>query len=97
MKIVIIGSSAAAISAAETLRKLNPDIKITRFEPFTLSPGKMAKKVVILETDKLLVDNNLKDTPITVTIKAYAKEDPEKVKVFRKATFFFPRSDKLQK
>ena len=75
----------------------NPDIKITRFEPFTLSPGKMAKKVVILETDKLLVDNNLKDTPITVTIKAYAKEDPEKVKVFRKATFFFPRSDKLQK
>ena len=75
----------------------NPDRKITRFEPFTLSPGKMAKKVVILETDKLLVDNNLKDTPITVTIKAYAKEDPEKVKVFRKATFFFPRSDKLQK
>ena len=75
----------------------NPDIKITRFEPFTLSPGKMAKKVVILETDKLLVDNNLKDTPITVTIKAYAKEDPEKIKVFRKATFFFPRSDKLQK
>ena len=29
MKIVIIGSSAAAISSAETLRKLNPDIKIT--------------------------------------------------------------------
>lgn len=75
----------------------NPDIKITRFEPFTLSPGKMAKKVVILETDKLLVDNNLKDTPILVTFKAYAKEEPEKVKVFRKATFFFPRSDKLQK
>jgi hypothetical protein len=57
----------------------------------------MAKKVVILETDKLLVDNNLKDTPIKVTFKAYAKEDSEKVKVFRNATFFFPRSDKLQK
>ena len=28
-------------------------------------------------------------------IKAYAKEDPEKVKVFRNATFFFPRADKL--
>ncbi|WP_198304608.1 cytochrome c oxidase accessory protein CcoG [Arcobacter vandammei] len=75
----------------------NPDIKITRFEPFTLSPGKMAKKVVILETSKLLVDNNLKDTPITITLKAYAKEDPEKIKVFRNATFFFPRADKLQK
>ena len=52
---------------------------------------------MVIDSLKNLVDNNLKDTPITVTIKAYAKEDPEKVKVFRKATFFFPRSDKLQK
>jgi len=74
----------------------NPDIRITRFEPFTLSPGKMAKKVVILETDKLLVDDNTKDTPIIITLKAFAKEDPNKVKVFRKATFFFPRADKLK-
>ncbi|OCL84683.1 cytochrome c oxidase accessory protein CcoG [Arcobacter porcinus] len=74
----------------------NPNITIKRFEPFTLSPGKMAKKVVILETDKLLVDNNLKDTPVKITLKAYAIEDPEKVKVFRNATFFFPRSDRLK-
>ncbi len=74
----------------------NPDIKITRFEPFTLSPGKLAKKVVILETDKILVSDNTKDTPITITLKAYAKEDPEKVKVFRKAVFIYPRLDKLQ-
>ncbi len=74
----------------------NPDIKITRFEPFTLSPGKMAKKVVILETDKLLVNDSSKDTPIPITLKAYAKEDPEKVKVVRNATFFFPRADKLK-
>ncbi|HJE03541.1 Ubp3 associated protein Bre5 [Aliarcobacter thereius] len=74
----------------------NPNITIKRFEPFTLSPGKMAKKVVILQTDKLLVDNNLKDTPVKITLKAYAIEDPEKVKVFRNATFFFPRSDRLK-
>lgn len=74
----------------------NPDIKITRFEPFTLSPGKLVKKVVILETDKVLVSDNTKDTPITITLKAYAKEDPEKVVVFRKATFIYPRLDKLK-
>ena len=74
----------------------NPDIKITRFEPFTLSPGKLAKKVVILETDKVLVSDNTKDTPITVTLKAYAKENPEKVVVFRKAIFIYPRLDKLK-
>lgn len=74
----------------------NPDIKITRFESFTLSPGKLAKKVVILETDKILVSDNTKDTPISVTLKAFAKEDPTKVVVFRKAVFIYPRLDKLQ-
>ncbi|MFW3354039.1 cytochrome c oxidase accessory protein CcoG [Aliarcobacter butzleri] len=74
----------------------NPDIKITRFEPFTLSPGKLAKKVVILETNKILVSDNTKDSPITITLKAYAKENPEKVVVYRKATFIYPRLDKLQ-
>lgn len=74
----------------------NPGIKIVRFEPFTLSPGKMAKKVVVLETSELLVNDKTKDTPITITFKAYAKENPEKVKVFRTATFFYPRADKLK-
>ena len=74
----------------------NPDIKIDRFEPFTLSPGKLVKKVLILETDKLLVNDNTKDTPITITLKAYAKEDPTKVVVYRKATFIYPRLDKLK-
>jgi len=75
----------------------NPDLKIRRFEPFTLSPKYLAKKIVVVETEKLLVDDNTKDTPITITFKAYAKEDPDRIKVFRTATFFFPRSDKLQK
>ena len=74
----------------------NPDIKISRFEAFTLSPGKLAKKVVILETDKVLVNDKTKDTPITVTFKAHAQEDPEKVVVFRKAVFIYPRADKLK-
>ena len=74
----------------------NPDIKITRFESFSLSPGKLAKKVIILETDKILLNDNTKDTPITVTLKAFAKEDPTKVVVFRKAVFIYPRLDKLQ-
>ena len=72
------------------------DIEIKRFKPFTLSPGKMAKKVVILETKKVLVKDETKDTPIMVTLKAYAQEDPEKVVVFRKAVFIYPRFDKLK-
>ncbi len=74
----------------------NPDIKIKRFKPFTLNPGKMAKKVMILETSKVLVTDSSKDTPISVTLRAYAKEDPEKVNVTRKAVFIYPRTDKLK-
>jgi len=74
----------------------NNDIKIKRFKPFKLSPGKLAKKVVVLETTKRLVNDNTKDTPLTVTLKAYAKEDPERVQVLRKAVFIYPRADKLK-
>ncbi len=72
------------------------DIKITRFRPFKLSPKKLAKKVVVLQTDKLLVNDITKDTPITVTIRAYAVDEPERISVTRKAVFFFPRADKLK-
>jgi len=75
----------------------NPDIEIDRFEPFKLGAKHLSKKVVILSTKKVLVNDNTKDTPIPVTIKAYAVDDPTRVVVFRKAVFVFPRADKLVK
>ncbi len=74
----------------------NKDIVIKRFKPFNLSPHKLAKKVVVLSTTKRLVNDNTKDTPITVTIKAYAVDDPDRVFVLRKAVFVYPRADKLK-
>lgn len=71
-------------------------IEIERFNEVTLSPGKMAKKVVILSTKEKLVDDATKDTPITVMLRAYAVDEPERVSVLRKAVFIYPRSDKLQ-
>jgi polyferredoxin len=70
---------------------------IKRFQPFKLSKGKLAKKVIQLSTKELLVNDARHDTPITVTLKAYAVEDPTKVVVTREAVFIFPRSDKLTK
>ncbi len=74
----------------------NKDIYIKRFRPFNLSPRKLTRKVLVLATSKRLVNDNTKDTPITVTIKAYAIDDPERIIVFRKAVFIYPRADKLQ-
>lgn len=80
----------------EVIGKYAGKIEIKRFKELTLNPGKMAKKVVILSTKERLVDDTTKDTPITVMIKAYAVDEPERIFVLRKAVFIYPRSDKLK-
>lgn len=72
------------------------DIVIKRFKPFKLGAGKLRKKVVVLETNKVLVNDNTKDTPIPVTIRAYAVDEPDRVSVTRDAVFIYPRADKLK-
>jgi len=77
---------------------LNPDIKIIRpTEPFKLGAGKKKKKVVILETSKMLANDARKDTPLPLHIKAYALDDKEKIVVDRKSVFVYPRSDLIKK
>ena len=77
---------------------LGKKIKIVRpTEPFHLGAGKKKKKVVILKTSEILVKNTQKDTPLPITIKAYAVDDPKKIVVFRNIIFGFPRIDLLEK
>jgi hypothetical protein len=80
----------------EVIGKYAGKITIKRFTPFKLSRGKLAKKVIKLATTEKLIDDNTKDTPLTVTIKAFAKENPEKINVLRKAVFIYPRANKLK-
>ena len=76
----------------------HPEIKIVRpKEPFHLGAGMKKKKVVVLSTDKVLAKNARKDTPIPITIKAYAVDDPKKIVVERKSVFVYPRIDILEK
>jgi len=76
----------------------HPEIKIVRpKEAFHLGAGKKKKKVVVLRTDKVLAKNNVKDTPIPITIKAYAVDDPKRVVVERKTVFVYPRLDEIKK
>ncbi|RXJ89522.1 cytochrome c oxidase accessory protein CcoG [Arcobacter sp. CECT 8983] len=72
------------------------DIVIKRFSPFKLGAGKLRKKVVVLETDKVLVNDNTKDTPISVKLRAFAVDEPNRVSVIRDAVFIYPRADKLK-
>ncbi len=61
--------------------------------PFTAVPGVKKKKIVVLRTYDMLVDDSRHDTVIPITIRAYALGHEDKIVVFRKSTFTFPRAD----
>jgi len=76
----------------------NDDITIKRpTEPIALNAGKKIKQVVILSTEKVLVESDRKDSPIPVKIKAYALDDKERIVVERDTVFIYPRADQLNK
>jgi len=76
----------------------NKKIKIVRpTEPFHLGAGKKKKKVVVLTTSEVLTENTRKDTPLPITIHAYAIDDPKKISVIRKTVFVYPRIDLVKK
>ncbi|MCD4667649.1 MAG: cytochrome c oxidase accessory protein CcoG [Sulfurimonas sp.] len=64
---------------------------------FTAVPGMKKKKIVVLRTTEVLVDDPRKDTIIPITIRAYAVGHEEEIVVFRNTTFIFPRADILKK
>ena len=66
-------------------------------KPFKVKPGVVKKKVVVLYTDEMLVNDSRKDTVIPITIRAYAIDAKDKVIVDRQSTFTFPRADLLSK
>jgi cytochrome c oxidase accessory protein FixG len=76
----------------------NDKIKIVRPKSdFHLGAGKKKKKVVVLETKDVLVKNDRRDTPIPITIHAYAVDDPKKISVLRKTVFVYPAIGEVEK
>ncbi len=74
--------------------------KITIAKPrkeFTAIPGMKKKKIVVLRTTEVLADDDRKDTIIPITIRAYAIGHEDKIVVFRKSTFTFPKANILKK
>lgn len=76
----------------------NKDLKIVRpTEPFKIGAGKKKKSVVVIETNKVLVNDATKDTPLPVKIKAYAVDDKKNIVVERDTVFTYPRIDLIKK
>jgi len=62
---------------------------------FTVVPGIKKKKIVVLRTYDILASNDRDNVIIPITIRAYALEHEDKIFVFRKATFTYPRADAI--
>ncbi|ENQ8039363.1 cytochrome c oxidase accessory protein CcoG, partial [Campylobacter jejuni] len=60
-------------------------------KPFKLKAGEQVKKIVVIRATKNLANNDKKDVIFPLHIKAYAK-DNEKISVFRKSIFVYPKS-----
>jgi len=63
---------------------------------FTAVPGIKKKKIVVLRTTDVLVDDDRKDTIIPIKIRAYAIGHEDKIVVFRDSTFIFPKASILK-
>jgi cytochrome c oxidase accessory protein FixG len=66
-------------------------------KPFTVVPNIKKKKIVVLRTTEILSDDARHDTVIPITIRAYALDHEDKIVVFRKSTFIYPRADVIKK
>jgi cytochrome c oxidase accessory protein FixG len=74
------------------------DIEIIRpSKPFLLKADHKKKKVVVLRATKTLVDDDRRDTPIPIKIRAYALDDKEKIVVERDSVFTYPKSTEFNK
>ena len=65
-------------------------------KPFMVVPGVRKKKIVVLRTTEMLVDDARHDTVVPITIRAYALGHKDKIVVLRNSTFTFPRSDLIK-
>jgi len=66
-------------------------------KPFTVVPNVKKKKIVVLRTTDVLADDARHDTIIPITIRAYALDHEDKIVVFRKSNFIYPRADVIKK
>lgn len=79
-------------------KSMQGKIKIERpSKPFTVVPNVKDKKIVVLYTVGMLVDNPNNDTVIPIKIKAYTTDTKKPLVVYRNTTFTFPRKGILMK
>jgi len=70
----------------------NSKLEIVRpTKPVFIRAGGKSKEIVVIRTREVLVEDDRRDTPLALGVKAYSIEEPERVFVHRDSTFIYPR------
>lgn len=72
------------------------DFEVTKFTPFTLVPNQRVKKVVSIQTNKVLHLSNDKNTPLSLEVTIFAQENPNTIKSTKSIAFMYPKDSLLK-
>lgn len=64
--------------------------------PFTIRPGGRLRKVVVISTEKMLVNDSSRNTSIPYKIKTVAVDEPDRVFSIKPAIFIFPAAGEVK-
>lgn len=72
------------------------DFEISKLVPFTLAPNQRVKKVVSIQSNKVLHLSNATNTPVTLEVTIFAQEDPDTIKITKPIAFMYPKDSLLK-
>ncbi|MFA7091670.1 MAG: cytochrome c oxidase accessory protein CcoG [Arcobacteraceae bacterium] len=72
------------------------DFEMTKFTPFRLEANQRVKKVISIESNKVLHLSNEKNTPISLEVTIFAQEDPTVVTTTKTIAFIYPKDSLLK-
>jgi hypothetical protein len=72
------------------------DFELIKFTPFTLEPNQRVKKVITIQSNKVLHFSNEKNTPLSLEVTLFAQEDPLVVTTTKSVAFIYPKDSLLK-
>mgnify|MGYP001156508892 CR=1 FL=1 len=72
------------------------DFELIKFTPFTLEPNQRVKKVITIQSNKVLHFSNEKNTPLSLEVTLFAQEDPLVVTTTKSVAFVYPKDSLLK-
>lgn len=72
------------------------DFEVVKLTPFKLEPNQRVKKVLSIQSNKVLHFSNENNTPLSLEVTIFAQEEPTKVTTTKPVAFIYPKDSLLK-